>query len=189
MRISAHLKGRGIGVIFFSLFGGVWMLMALDAQSLTWLLACDLLPTSLLLLRGIGLIAAGRRLRDTEPPPTPEEAELGRKMGRDFGLIFGAEGVAIFIAVNILANLHQGGWIIPTIAIIVGLHFLPLARLFKMPLYFATGVLAIALPLGTALALRAHLDAVDPLVGLEMALILWITVLAVLLRSRRLTAA
>jgi hypothetical protein len=51
-------------------------------------------------------------------------------VGKRYAWIFGGEGVAIFIAVNVLANIGQSAFLLPTIGVIVGLYFLPLARLF-----------------------------------------------------------
>jgi hypothetical protein len=64
----------------------------------------------------------------------------GVKTGKRFGILFGIEGVTIFITVNILINFHCAIFIIPAIALIVGLHFFPIAGIFKRKIdyYFAT---------------------------------------------------
>lgn len=38
-----------------------------------------------------------------------------------------AEGVGLFIASTIIANLHRPEWQLPVMAMVVGLHFLPIA--------------------------------------------------------------
>jgi hypothetical protein len=48
-----------------------------------------------------------------------------------FMIIFAAEGIAIFIAKNILVNISHDELFIPFFALIVGLHFFPLAKVFK----------------------------------------------------------
>lgn len=55
-----------------------------------------------------------------------------------------AEGVGIFIASTIVANLHRPEWQLPVMALAVGLHFLPIAfSASSRPLY-ALGALLIA---------------------------------------------
>ncbi len=47
----------------------------------------------------------------------------GKRSGMWFGIIFGAEGLGIFIAVNIVTNMGHADLTIPVIALVVGLHF------------------------------------------------------------------
>ncbi|MGH9481844.1 MAG: DUF7010 family protein [Terriglobales bacterium] len=188
-RTSARLKGIGIGSIFMALFGGLWMVAALNAASWVWLVACVLLPTSLLLVRAVGMLVASRQSRGLEPAPTVEESLMQRAQGRRFGWIFLTEAGAIVIVVNLLANAGRGNWILAAVGIIVGLHFLPLARLFETPLYYWTGGIQVALCLAIAGVMRSELAAADPLVGLTMGLTLWATVVILLVEGRRLMAA
>ena len=68
-------------------------------------------------------------------------------MGMWFGIIFGAEGLAIFVGINIVTNLGYPDLVIPTLALVVGLHFFPLAKIFKRTVdyYLATWSTLIAL--------------------------------------------
>ena len=168
--------------------GGVWMVAALHTLPRVWLFACDLLPASLLVLWGVSLIRTSNRMRKSEPALSAEEAaaesDVGKRYGWIFGWIFGGEGVAIFIAVNVLANIGKSAFLLPTIGVIVGLHFLPLARLFRYSLYYWSGAIQVVLCLSAAVAMRYNLlNALNTVVGLEMGLTLWITVFAVLIRS------
>ena len=58
---------------------------------------------------------------------TPED----RRRTRQFLYIFGTEGLAILVVKNILVNVNLDYLFIPSLALIVGLHFFPLARIFK----------------------------------------------------------
>jgi hypothetical protein len=189
MRISARLKGMGIGGLFLALFGGLWMLAALDASSLIWIVTCVLLPTSLLVVWAIGLLLASAQARTLEPPPRPEEQVQARRIGRRFGIVFMIEFALIALAANVLGALGRMDWLMFAIALIVGVHFLPLARIFDYRLYYWTGGVEIGVALLIAALLRHHLAAADPLFGLAMAMSLWITVIVVLLHGRRLAAA
>jgi hypothetical protein len=55
----------------------------------------------------------------------------GNKSGKWFLIIFGIEGFAILVTWNILVNINRTGFFIPCFALIVGLHFFPLAKIFK----------------------------------------------------------
>src|ERR1700761_1536538 len=71
----------------------------------------------------------------------------GKKTGKWFGIIFGAEGLGIFVGINIVVNLGHADLTIPVIALVVGLHFYPLARVFKRKIdyYLATWTTLIAI--------------------------------------------
>ncbi|MGH9474000.1 MAG: hypothetical protein ACRD1M_14800 [Terriglobales bacterium] len=184
MRPSARLKGMGMAVLFLGLFGGLWMIAALNTESLVWVLICALLPASLLALRGLGLLHTSRRVAATEPELTAEEREQRHVMGRYFALTFIAEFGAIAIAANVLESTNQSAWILAAIGFIVGVHFIPLARIFKYPLYYWTGGVEIALCALIAWIMRGRLLLADPLFGLAMGLTLWLTVLVVLVQAR-----
>jgi hypothetical protein len=55
----------------------------------------------------------------------------GKTMGKWYGIIFGSEGAAIGITCGVLYYLHYADFIIPAIALVVGLHFYPMAIIFK----------------------------------------------------------
>ncbi len=189
MRISARLKGMGMGSLFLALFGGLWMLAALDASSWFWLVSCVLLPTSLLVVRAIGLLLASGQARALEPPPGPDELARAERMNRRFALVFMVEFGLIAVAANLLADSGRSDWIMIAIAAIVGVHFIPLAHIFDYGLYYWTGAVELAACALIALFLRAHSVAGDMLLGLIMALSLWITVVVVLAQGQRLAAA
>lgn len=187
-RPSERLKGMGIGCLFLALFGAVWMLVALNTMSALWIVACVLVPGSLLVLRAIGLLRDSRRVRATEPPPTPEEAARARDLGRRFSLIFMIEFGLIAAAANLLSHFGRLDWIVPAVGIIVGAHFLPLARVFDYPVYNWTGGVEVVLCATLGVATQGHPNATDALVGLIMGLSLWITVLVELVQAHWLAA-
>ena len=48
-----------------------------------------------------------------------------------FGIIFGIEGALIGLSSALFRRLGCAYWVLPMMAVIIGLHFLPLAYVFK----------------------------------------------------------
>jgi hypothetical protein len=94
---------------------------------------------------------------------------------RTFVLVNVAQVVLILAAVIVLGRLGIREFIAPVVAVVVGLHFLPLARAFAVPLYRPTGLALVAVGvLGAVLAgLGAAVAVVLAVVGLCAALTLW----------------
>ncbi len=104
---------------------------------------------------------------------TEAHAEVGKRSGMWFGIIFGAEGLGIFIAINIVNNIGHPDLVIPAIALVVGLHFYPIGWLFKRTIdyYLATWATLIAV-LGIVFTLNKTLPQNDILafVGIGLAI-------------------
>ena len=94
----------------------------------------------------------------------------GDHVGRVVGIASAVEGVAIFLVANVLINLHMPTLLLPAIAIIVGLHFIPLARWIPVPLYYRTGAGLIAVGLAASF-LPPDNRAIAT--GIAAALVLW----------------
>ena len=88
-----------------------------------------------------------------------------------------AEGVAMGVAGNVLLNLHALEYLFPVMAVIVGLHFLPLAKWIPAPIYYVAGPLLVLIGVG---GLAVHGDHRPLAIGLMSAVVLWGTCLAVL---------
>ena len=180
-RTTAQLRGMAIGAAILTLFGLAWALAALlnwPAHP-RWSIALSLSIAAALIVAAVfrALNPGGRPAADPE-----KAAAAGRRSGMWFGIIFTLEGVFIAIAAVLLGSYHLADWIPVATAFIVGIHFLPLARLFRVPLYYATGVLA-------SIAAAASFAIADPVarvvtLGLAMAAILWLTAAYVLIQAR-----
>ena len=178
---SRVLTGTAFGVFMMTMFGGVWLawgLLNLRADS-PWLIAALALAAIALLIPCFGMFQIGHRA-GKQAPLTSEQKQVQRKMGRTFGIIFAAEGVGILVAVNVLNNLRLESYVLSAIAAIVGLHFLPLARLYRFSLYYVVGAV-IVLDSLISLALASPMREIA--VGLSMGAILWLTCGAVLRRG------
>jgi hypothetical protein len=87
------------------------------------------------------LMTGSRRLRiaaTTQPASAPLAGgpDLD-KIRRRFIFVIVIEAVAIFGAARILAGSSHSDWIPAVISAVVGFHFVPLARLFRVRLYYA----------------------------------------------------
>lgn len=112
-------------------------------------------------INGIYLFSIAKRFPKLS---TEEDKAEGKKSGMWFGIIFGAEGLGIVIAINIVKYLGHDDLVIPVIALVVGLHFYPLGWVFKRTLdyYLATWATLIAV-LGIVFTLNKTLTENDVL--------------------------
>jgi hypothetical protein len=78
-------------------------------------------------------------------PPAERSEEEEHRIGRLVGIASGVEGIMIFAAINILSNIGKSDLLPAVIAIIVGLHFLPLARWIPAKLYYLTAIILVLL--------------------------------------------
>ena len=63
---------------------------------------------------------------------TPEEAQQGNRIMVRFGIVFGLEFILIALAGGLLALFQAYLFIPAATALIIGVHFFPLANLFKI---------------------------------------------------------
>lgn len=93
-------------------------------------------------------VRAGRQASDA---PEGGDRARGKAAGRRFGLIVTAEWIGIFAAVRALDATGHPHLIAAVIALGVGIHFFPLARLFNVPVYDVTGIVLCLIALATLL--------------------------------------
>ena len=98
--------------------------------------------------------------------------------GRLVGIASAVEGLLIFIAINVLQNIGRPNLITPAVAVIVGLHFWPLARWLPARGYYLTGAALVVV--GAAGLLVPDPGARALVVSLAAAGVLWLTSLWVL---------
>ena len=171
------LRGRGIGILVCAIFAALWAIWArplLAGTATAWVWAAALIVAAVsgvLLLAGATMIRRGRRLSqatgmgDTAPRP----------MRRRFMLVLVAEIVALNIAAYFFIGHHMAQYLAPAIAVIVGLHFLPLAQIFRAPHFFATAVVITLAGIVTAAAMATGSPAVtaNGIVDMVCAVALW----------------
>ena len=187
-----YATGVTIGALILTLFGGFWASAGLMNLSKVpaWIYIILSLPVIVLILS-----AASRLINIKKLPEVADDgmsAREGKKIGIAFGIVFAVEFILIAAAAVILNKLNRPLLIPIAVALIVGLHFLPLARLFQVPVYSVTGLLCIACALASLFVSNEALRLL--LLGLSIAIVLWVSAGIVLLlyagfrRSRPLRA-
>ena len=142
------IRSVATGLIMMTVFTGLWTGMAygagLSGSPYQWLLIIFIVAMLLFLVWAIRFFGIAGKYPSIQ---SAEEAAEGKKMGMWFGIIFGAEGLLIVVAINIVNHFGYPDLIIPAIALVVGLHFFPLARVFKRKIdyWLATWSVLIAL--------------------------------------------
>jgi hypothetical protein len=144
---ASALRGVATGLLMMTFFTGLWSGIAYGGMQLSpfrFVLILFLFLMLLFVVNGIRFFRTAKHFPDSV---SPEDVAEKKRMGKWFGIIFGAEGLGIFLAVNIVINLGHSDLIIPAIALVVALHFYPMAKIFnrKIDYWLATWGTIIAL--------------------------------------------
>jgi hypothetical protein len=142
------IRSVATGLFMMTVFTGIWTGIAfgagLSGSHYQYLLLVFILCMILFCVQGIYYFRIAKKYPSVQ---TEEEAAEGKRMGMWFGIIFAAEGLFIFTGINLASYLGHPELAIPVIALVVGLHFYPMARIFKRKIdyYLATWTVLIAL--------------------------------------------
>lgn len=187
---SQIARSRGVGAWVGTLIGIGWLVYGLRwfPEGLRFAIGLAGLGAAVaLLVASRRLIASARRL----PAADAAARAANRRVWTLFWVNFAVEIVLLNIAINLLARPALHIYWIPAISLVVGLHFLPMARFFGVPSFVACGAAMIVVAAAVALAIRAGLDSPQLYVAgeaLANAVILWVTA-AWGIRAARLTLA
>ena len=167
-----------VGVMSF--FAVVWLTIGLAVAG-----QVSLLPIGAGVALSAALLWTAIRGDRAYTGPALPPAQL-KRMNQLVAWSSATQGVAILIAVNVLINLGLPQYQICAVAVIVGLHFLPLARMpFTRGYYVTAAAMAGLGLLGCVLT-----ESVRPLVvGPGCAVVLWLTCAWALRGRRRVVAA
>jgi hypothetical protein len=132
-------------------------LLSIQSNVATCIVAGVSVMAIALVFFGIGLIRKVRREPQEELTLSAKLAHSakGKSLLRQFLIIFALEIAGICLVNTMCGLLHHRRYVVPLDLIIVGLHFLPLARLFEYPRYYVTGILFCGIPIVTMLATQS----------------------------------
>jgi hypothetical protein len=167
---AAPVKGRAIGALVCGAFGTGWMLQAIAGGGITapvWL-------TAVAILAVISVFSPVAKLYSLRGAPYASASGLSwSSVSRAYWITVIIEWLACTVAMNWLNYIHRPDLWPQFIGAIVGLHFFPLAKIFRAPLYRWTGA---AMTLGVLAALAIPVGEVRQLVACSIAgLTLWAT--------------
>jgi hypothetical protein len=140
----ARRAGSAAGQMFFAGFGTLWMTAwCLQRHGVDWpMLALIAMAGGTLFLWAWSDFRAFRPLVDQHAERAKDKARM-----RHFRWINAAQWLTLFAADGVLNATGHPDWTTPANILIVGLHFIPLARLFRVPRHYATGIALIVVAL------------------------------------------
>jgi hypothetical protein len=173
------MRGRAVGAIVCAGFGSYalywWVEAAIGGDRRLWFGAIAAITAIL-----VGWATANLVALRHEPRVTLDK-RLVRFYRIGYALIVATEGAAISVGGPILGHFHRpelfGQWI----GAVVGIHFFPLGKLFKIPLYYATGAAIALAAFGSLLISASALSSSICAGGTGMAL--WITAVVILSKN------
>jgi hypothetical protein len=118
------------GLVLMAVFTALWSSLSISAWPgpRAWSITAVGALTAVVFLGG-----AVRLARSLQHFPSMESAPdhaRGRRVGIAFGCVFATEGLLIGVTSAVLQARGLGDYEIPAVALIVGLHFAPMARIF-----------------------------------------------------------
>ncbi len=175
---GGQLKGSARGALICAFFGSAWMYWAVvfsGNPSPVWF--------SMVTPPAVALIAwAFLRVRTVRHLPSSlADLEHSRAFRKFFWVDVGIEWGLIGVAVFALGRVGRGDLIPQALGLIIGLHFLPLVKIFRAPLYYWTGGIMVVAALGSLLMHRGYIRNVFACAA--VGLTLWVTSVAVLCRT------
>jgi len=177
--LLVRMRGRAVGAIVCAGFGAYalywWTEDAIQSEQGVWIGAIAAV-TAILVAWAIANLVALRHA-----PRVTLDKRLVRYYRIGYAVILATEGAAISVGGPILGHFHRpelfGQWI----GAVVGIHFFPLGKLFKIPLYYGTGAAISLAAFGSMLISSSSLSSAVCAAGTGVAL--WITAVVILSKN------
>jgi hypothetical protein len=174
---SGKLKGGARGALICASFGSAWMYWAVvssGTQSPVWfsivtLLAIVLTFWAILRVRAFHHLAS-----------SPAELEHWMRFRKFFWIDFGIEWGLGGITACFLAYVGRFDLVPQALGVIIGLHFLPLAKIFAARLYYWTGGIMVSAAVGSLIIPRGDVRNIAGCAAIGITL--WLTGLVILRR-------
>jgi hypothetical protein len=139
-------RGQSYRMMFLGFFGTWWTLIG------CWGYYGASIPIiAVAVITGLSITMTGWAL-NSEPSSAQHSPTARDHQGQEvFRWINVAQWVGIALLIVVLNVISRTEWIVPGILLIVGVHFLPLARLFDSRLNAITGIVLVTLALASPL--------------------------------------
>jgi len=133
------LRSIAGGMLLMALFTYGWINVGISgwhAKGMAWLWLAVIF-SALLIVNALYFFIMSKHFPGLSG--AADKAE-GKRMGMWYGIIFGGEGAVIGGTCAVLSITGHAEFIIPAIALIIGIHFFPMAKLFRRTIdyYIAT---------------------------------------------------
>jgi len=173
---SPYHPSMALGGMFLSLFGATWLCGGVYAYAGVNVRLLALIGTASLLMTAwaIAIFRARRRAF-----AGTGDAAAGKRVRKGFMIVNAVQWTLIGLAVLLLNLTGHVAWILPAVIWIVGIHFFPLARLFRYPGYILTGLGLVGVAVLTLLYGGELEGGIAPTL-LATGTILWLTAAALL---------
>lgn len=186
----AEVRGRALGVTLLTFFALAWVGWGTGGHLPT---IAGVIVVVLAALLSVALTAYAWRLPRRLPPDMQRAGDNpagGGSSSRSFGLIVAAEWIVLFVVAGILGATGHAMVIPAVVCAGVGIHFIPLGRLFHVPAYYVTaGALCLIAITTFAIAPSTSTAALWTLLpDIGAALVLYTTCGVLLRQSARLAA-
>jgi hypothetical protein len=169
--LLVRMRGRAVGAIVCAGFGAYamywWTEAAIEADRRLWLGAIAVVAAILVVWAIANLVTLSH-----EPKVVLDKRQV-RFYRIGYAVIVAIEGAAISVGGPMLGHFHRPDLFGQWIGAIVGIHFIPLGKLFKLPLYYWTGAAISLAAFGSLLISSSALSSAMCAGGTGMAL--WIT--------------
>jgi hypothetical protein len=174
---SGQLKGGARAALICFSFGSAWMYWAVvfsGSQSPVWF-SIVTLPAVVLTLWAILRVRAFRHLVSS-PAELAHWMRFRKFFWIDFGIEWGLGGIAAFL----LSRVGRFDLMPQALGVIIGLHFLPLAKIFSARLYYWTGGIMVIAAVGSLFIPRSDVRNIAGCAAIGLTL--WLTGLVILRR-------
>jgi hypothetical protein len=187
--------GLSTGILILTVAGFVWFSWAISAFEDWRFAAAVFAPVAGV---AVGLVwagvrvrrkAAGFSIRDLKQG-TAEERGSNRTLTVGFLWVIAAEWTGCGLAAFFTYHFGHGELFPPALSLVVGLHFFPLAALFRLPFYHMTAAFGSLVSLAGLLTPSTLLtpDARQILAGAGLGVVLWASAVYALFHADRLAA-
>jgi hypothetical protein len=174
-----RMRGQAVGAIVCAGFGAYalysWIEAAVKGERRLWFGAIAA-GAAILVSWAIANLFALRHA-----PKVALDKRLARFYRIGYAVIVAIEGTAIGVGAPILSHFHRPDLFGQWIGAVVGIHFFPLGKLFKLPLYYVTGAAISLAAFGSLLISAGPLRAAISAGGTGAAL--WMTAVMILSKN------
>jgi hypothetical protein len=168
MTVSSARASRAIGAMFFSIMGAAWLTLwsirayGVQGEILTLIAICT-----------VFIFTAAFRVFLTNREAHAQESLSPAKQKADkvFNIVNFGQWILVLVVGNVLNNIGHPEWILASAMCIIGLHFIPLAHVFKNPSLYFTGTIMVLWAL--AYPFIAKGGAANPIGCLGAGITLW----------------